>query len=153
MDLPSLGQTGLDRRLERWRSPAAIIEGRVPEFVERAVQWDEPLAQDRNHQLFLLDPKRIPQFPRTKMVWMVFNRVSRSSSDRGASKTMRPTSLRGLPGVSSRAASSAGITRPPSGVAALRRVLSTTAASALVAAISATVLLSGDQSMIAVLTL
>jgi hypothetical protein len=40
----------------------AIIEGRVPDFVEQAVQWDAPLTQDRNHQLYLLDPKRFHQY-------------------------------------------------------------------------------------------
>jgi hypothetical protein len=40
----------------------AIIEGRVPDFVEKAVQWDAPAAQDRNHQKYLKDPKKYPHY-------------------------------------------------------------------------------------------
>ena len=41
---------------------AAIIGGRVPDMVRGAVQWDAPLAQDRNHQLYLQDPKRYHRY-------------------------------------------------------------------------------------------
>jgi hypothetical protein len=41
---------------------AAVVEGRVPDFVERAVQWDAPAAQDRNHQKYLVDPVRFHQY-------------------------------------------------------------------------------------------
>lgn len=41
---------------------AAIIEGRVPDFVDGAIQWDAPRAQDRNHQLFLKDPAKYPKY-------------------------------------------------------------------------------------------
>jgi hypothetical protein len=40
---------------------AAIANGRVPDFVERAVQWDAPEAQDRLHRLYLMDPKKHPK--------------------------------------------------------------------------------------------
>jgi hypothetical protein len=40
----------------------AVAEGRVPDFVEGAVQWDAPAAQDRNHALYLRDPARYPKF-------------------------------------------------------------------------------------------
>jgi hypothetical protein len=41
---------------------AAVIEGRVPDFVAGAVQWDAPKAQDRNHEKYLRDPKRWPKY-------------------------------------------------------------------------------------------
>ena len=41
---------------------AAIIEGRVPDVVHGAVQWDAPLAQDIKHRLYLLDPEKHPQY-------------------------------------------------------------------------------------------
>jgi hypothetical protein len=41
---------------------AAIIEGRVPDMVHGAVQWDAPRLQDRMHQLHLQDPKRYPHY-------------------------------------------------------------------------------------------
>ena len=37
---------------------AAILEGRVEDIVRGAVQWDSPALQNRNHQLYLKDPKR-----------------------------------------------------------------------------------------------
>ena len=40
----------------------SIVEGRVPDFVEAAVQWDAPAAQDRLHALYLRDPKRYPKY-------------------------------------------------------------------------------------------
>jgi len=40
----------------------AIVDGRVPDFVEGAVQWDAPAAQDRNHLLYLADPVRYPKY-------------------------------------------------------------------------------------------
>jgi hypothetical protein len=40
----------------------AVIEGRVPDFVEGAVQWDAPAAQDRRHALYLRDPSRYPRY-------------------------------------------------------------------------------------------
>ena len=41
---------------------STIIEGRVPDFVEKAVQWDAPAALDRNHQKFLADPVRYKNY-------------------------------------------------------------------------------------------
>lgn len=41
---------------------AAILAGRVPDFVEAATQWDAPEAQDRRHQLYLADPARYPRY-------------------------------------------------------------------------------------------
>lgn len=35
---------------------AAIMEGRVPDFVHGATQWDAPKTQDKNYQLYLKDP-------------------------------------------------------------------------------------------------
>jgi len=40
----------------------AIVDGRVPDFVEGAVQWDAPEAQDRNHALYLADPVRYAKY-------------------------------------------------------------------------------------------
>jgi hypothetical protein len=40
----------------------AIVDGRVPDFVEGAVQWDAPAAQDRRHQLYLKDPLMYPKY-------------------------------------------------------------------------------------------
>ena len=40
----------------------AIVAGRVPDMVNRAVQWDAPLAQDRRHQLYLKNPARYPAY-------------------------------------------------------------------------------------------
>jgi len=40
----------------------AVVEGRVPDFVERAVQWDAPALQDRHHALYLRDPARYPKY-------------------------------------------------------------------------------------------
>jgi hypothetical protein len=39
-----------------------IIEGRVPDFVLGAVQWDAPAAQDRRHALYLACPARYPKY-------------------------------------------------------------------------------------------
>jgi hypothetical protein len=41
---------------------AAIIEGRVPDMVHGAVQWDAPLLQDRMHQLYLQSPRVYPHY-------------------------------------------------------------------------------------------
>jgi len=41
---------------------AAVIKGRVPDFVEHAVQWDAPAVQDRNHERYLREPERFPQY-------------------------------------------------------------------------------------------
>ena len=41
---------------------AAVVEGRVPDFVDKAVQWDAPAAQDRNHERYLREPQRSPQY-------------------------------------------------------------------------------------------
>lgn len=41
---------------------AAIIENRVPDFVEGAVQWDAPATQDRLHALWLKDPLAYPKY-------------------------------------------------------------------------------------------
>ena len=41
---------------------AAIIEGKVPDMVHGAIQWDAPRLQDRMHQLHLQDPKRYPHY-------------------------------------------------------------------------------------------
>lgn len=40
----------------------AIVGGRVPDFVQGAVQWDAPAAQDRRHALYLRDPARYPKY-------------------------------------------------------------------------------------------
>lgn len=40
----------------------AIVEGRVPDFVEGAVQWDSPSVQDKFHRLYLRDPVRYPKY-------------------------------------------------------------------------------------------
>lgn len=37
---------------------AAILDSRVPDFVQKAVQWDNPTLQDHFHKLYLADPKR-----------------------------------------------------------------------------------------------
>ena len=41
---------------------AAIIEGRVPDMVHGAVQWDAPRTQDIKHQQYLKDPKKHPHY-------------------------------------------------------------------------------------------
>lgn len=41
---------------------AAIMDGRVPDFVEGAVQWDAPAAQDAMHAKWLKDPKAHPKY-------------------------------------------------------------------------------------------
>lgn len=41
---------------------ATILEGRVPDFVEGATQWDAPKTQDRLYQLYLKDPKRYRKY-------------------------------------------------------------------------------------------
>ncbi len=43
----------------------AIVAGRVPDFVEGAVQWDSPATQDRLHALYLADPSRYPKYRRS----------------------------------------------------------------------------------------
>jgi hypothetical protein len=43
----------------------AVAAGRVPDFVEGAVQWDAPEAIDRNHRLYLQDPERYPKYRRS----------------------------------------------------------------------------------------
>lgn len=40
----------------------AIVDGRVPDFVEGAVKWDAPAAQDRAHALYLANPKKYPKY-------------------------------------------------------------------------------------------
>jgi hypothetical protein len=40
----------------------AVVDGRVPDIVQGAVQWDAPAAQDRRHQLYLRDPARYPRY-------------------------------------------------------------------------------------------
>jgi hypothetical protein len=37
---------------------ATILEGKVPDFVKGATQWDAPKTQDRLHQLYLRDPAK-----------------------------------------------------------------------------------------------
>lgn len=44
---------------------SAVVAGRVPDFVEGAVQWDAPAAIDRNHRLYLQDPVRYPKYRRS----------------------------------------------------------------------------------------
>jgi len=44
---------------------AAVLEGKVPDFVEGAVQWDAPRTQDRLHALYLRDPKKHPRYRRS----------------------------------------------------------------------------------------
>jgi hypothetical protein len=41
---------------------SAVVAGRVPDFVEGAVQWDAPETQDRRHALYLADPARYPKY-------------------------------------------------------------------------------------------
>lgn len=43
----------------------AIVDGRVSDFVERAVQWDSPATQDRLHALYLADPAKHPKYRRS----------------------------------------------------------------------------------------
>lgn len=40
----------------------AIIDGRVEDITKGAVQWDAPKAQDANHQLYLKDPEKYPEY-------------------------------------------------------------------------------------------
>jgi len=39
-----------------------ILDGRVPDFVLGAVQWDAPAAQDAHHALYLAEPARYPKY-------------------------------------------------------------------------------------------
>jgi len=41
---------------------AAVVEGRVPDLVRGATQWDAPRTQDRLHALYLQDPGRYPKY-------------------------------------------------------------------------------------------
>jgi hypothetical protein len=41
---------------------AAVVTGRVPDFVDGATRWDAPRAQDRLHALYLRDPSRHPKY-------------------------------------------------------------------------------------------
>jgi hypothetical protein len=41
---------------------AAVLEGRVPDIVDGATQWDAPKVQDRLHALYLRDPQRYPKY-------------------------------------------------------------------------------------------
>lgn len=41
---------------------AAILDGRVPDIVQSAVQWDAPALQDRFHKLYLQNPKRYHRY-------------------------------------------------------------------------------------------
>lgn len=43
----------------------AIVDGRVPDIVEGAVQWDAPTTQDKLHALYLSDPERYPKYTKT----------------------------------------------------------------------------------------
>jgi hypothetical protein len=40
---------------------AAIVEGRVADITNGAIQWDAPKAQDANHQLYLKNPEKYPE--------------------------------------------------------------------------------------------
>jgi hypothetical protein len=40
----------------------AIIAGRVEDITDGAVQWDAPKAQDANHQLYLKNPEKYPEY-------------------------------------------------------------------------------------------
>jgi hypothetical protein len=40
----------------------AIVDGRVPDFVEGAVRWDAPAAQDRRHARYLRDPVKYRKY-------------------------------------------------------------------------------------------
>jgi hypothetical protein len=40
----------------------AIVDGRIPDFVEGAVRWDAPAAQDRRHALYLRDPVKYRKY-------------------------------------------------------------------------------------------
>ncbi len=44
---------------------SAIVAGRVPDFVQGAIQWDAPAAIDRNHQLYLEDPVKYSKYRHT----------------------------------------------------------------------------------------
>jgi len=41
---------------------AAIIEGRVPDYLDGAVQWDAPAAQDAMHEKWKKDPQAHPKY-------------------------------------------------------------------------------------------
>ena len=41
---------------------AAILDSRVPDFVQKAVQWDAPTLQDHFHKLYLENPKRYHRY-------------------------------------------------------------------------------------------
>jgi hypothetical protein len=41
---------------------AAVLEGRVPDMVRGATQWDAPKTQDRLHALYLQDPVKYPKY-------------------------------------------------------------------------------------------
>jgi|WetSurMetagenome_2_1015567.scaffolds.fasta_scaffold288653_2 hypothetical protein len=43
----------------------AIVDGRVPDMVQGAVQWDAPSTQDTLHALYLSDPERYPKYTKT----------------------------------------------------------------------------------------
>lgn len=40
----------------------AIVDGRVADMTKGATQWDAPKAQDRNHQLYLANPEKYPEY-------------------------------------------------------------------------------------------
>jgi len=40
----------------------AILDRKIPDIVQGAVQWDNPKLQDRFHKLYLEDPKRYPHY-------------------------------------------------------------------------------------------
>jgi len=43
----------------------AVAEGRVPDFVDGATQWDNPELQDRLHALYLANPRKYPKYRRS----------------------------------------------------------------------------------------
>jgi hypothetical protein len=51
-----------------------VIEGRVPDVVRGAVQWDAPAAQDRAHASYLRDPEHHP--PRRSAAEVAARRIA-----------------------------------------------------------------------------
>jgi hypothetical protein len=54
--------TGVEPETKTLELAAAILAGRVSDFVEGATQWDAPRTQDRQHQLYLRDPKKYHKY-------------------------------------------------------------------------------------------
>jgi hypothetical protein len=54
--------TGIEPTARTLALAASIIDGKVPDFVEGAIQWDAPKIQDRLYQLFLSDPVKYRKY-------------------------------------------------------------------------------------------